>query len=284
MGGHSIACINSRDRNLLGFRRDLLTAAAYGVGQFLFVYGDKPGSGGRTSELTVRSMIEEARTSTAADPAFAGVPPWRIGVAAALRPLPRWKQTADFIFTQVSYSAEASCAGAAPTPSMSPSTPASWSSPARPWPGAWPPPSPTSRSPAGSPAKSQPTRWPASTRRANRSSSSATAAPSTACICARAALPGDIRTPGNPHLRPATKPHPHAAEPGSPGSRNPGQSENSHRRDRQPQAQSRGNTNQDAPSNTLHPNTRVHQSLSFPSTVQENGPGTGQEGRVLPAV
>ena len=28
MGGHSIACVNSRDRNLLGFRRDLLTAAA----------------------------------------------------------------------------------------------------------------------------------------------------------------------------------------------------------------------------------------------------------------
>lgn len=107
MGGHSIACINSRDRNLLGFRRDLLTAAAYGVGQFLFVYGDKPSSGERTSELTVRSMIEEARTCTAADPAFAGVPPWRIGVAAALRPLPRWKQTADVIFTQISYSVEA---------------------------------------------------------------------------------------------------------------------------------------------------------------------------------
>ena len=60
MGGHSIACVNSRDRNLLGFRRDLLTAAAYGVCQFLFVYGDKPGTGGRTSDLTVRSMIEEA--------------------------------------------------------------------------------------------------------------------------------------------------------------------------------------------------------------------------------
>src|ERR1700688_3701929 len=85
MGGRSIACINSRDRNLLGFRRDLLTAAAYGVGQFLFVYGDKPGSGSRTSDLTVRSMIEEARSSTAG-PAFAGIPPWRIGVAAALRP------------------------------------------------------------------------------------------------------------------------------------------------------------------------------------------------------
>ena len=89
MGGHSIACINSRDRNLLGFRRDLLTAAAYGVGQFLFVYGDKPGSGTRTSDLTVRSMIEEARSCTAANPAFAGLPAWRIGVAAALQPLPR---------------------------------------------------------------------------------------------------------------------------------------------------------------------------------------------------
>ena len=66
MGGRSIACINSRDRNLLGFRRDLLTAAAYGVGEFLFVYGDKPSSGSRTSDLTVRSMIEEARSCTAA--------------------------------------------------------------------------------------------------------------------------------------------------------------------------------------------------------------------------
>src|SRR4029077_19509685 len=73
----------------------------------LFVYGDKPGSGTRTSDLTVRSMIEEARSCTAADPAFAGVPAWRIGVAAALRPLPRWKHAADFIFSQVSYSADA---------------------------------------------------------------------------------------------------------------------------------------------------------------------------------
>src|SRR5690349_19641799 len=94
MGGRSIACINSRDRNLLGFRRDLLTAAAYGVSQFLFVYGDKPDSGTRTSDLTVRSMIEEARSCTAANPAFAGLPAWRIGVAAALRPLPRWKHAA----------------------------------------------------------------------------------------------------------------------------------------------------------------------------------------------
>ena len=106
MGGNTIACLNSRDRNLLGFRRDLLTAAAYGVSQFLFVYGDKPSSGGRTSDLTVRSMIEEARNCST-DPVFTGVPPWRIGAAASLRPLPRWKQAADFLFTQVSFSAEA---------------------------------------------------------------------------------------------------------------------------------------------------------------------------------
>src|ERR1700684_1480657 len=106
MGGRSIACLNSRDRNLLGFRRDLLTAAAYGVGQFLFVYGDKPSSGGRTSDLTVRSMIDEAR-NCAHYPGFTGVPPWRIGAAASLRPLPGWKRSADFLFTQISYSVEA---------------------------------------------------------------------------------------------------------------------------------------------------------------------------------
>ena len=42
MGGRAIACLNARDRNVLGFRRDLLTAAAYGVDELLFVYGDRP--------------------------------------------------------------------------------------------------------------------------------------------------------------------------------------------------------------------------------------------------
>ncbi|WP_406312728.1 methylenetetrahydrofolate reductase [Streptosporangium sp. NBC_01639] len=106
MGGRSIACLNSRDRNLLGFRRDLLTAAAYGVDQFLFVYGDKPTSGGRTGELNVRAMIEEVR-ATARDAAFAGTRPFRVGTAAALRPLPTWKRAADFVFVQVSFSTEA---------------------------------------------------------------------------------------------------------------------------------------------------------------------------------
>jgi methylenetetrahydrofolate reductase (NADPH) len=106
MGGRSVACLNSRDRNLLGFRRDMLTAASYGVDQFLFVYGDKPSSGSRTGELTVRAMIEEVR-ALPADPAFAGVRPFHVGVATALRPLPTWKRAADFLFVQVSFSVEA---------------------------------------------------------------------------------------------------------------------------------------------------------------------------------
>src|SRR6202451_3489436 len=61
MGGRSIACLNARDRNVLGFRRDLLTAAAYGVDEFLFVYGDRPETGARSDDLTVQSMINEAR-------------------------------------------------------------------------------------------------------------------------------------------------------------------------------------------------------------------------------
>src|ERR1044072_1744316 len=61
MGGRAIACLNARDRNVLGFRRDLLTAAAYGVDEVLFVYGDRPETGARSDDLTVRSMIEEAR-------------------------------------------------------------------------------------------------------------------------------------------------------------------------------------------------------------------------------
>ncbi len=100
MGGRAIACLNARDRNLLGFRRDLLTAAAYGVDQFLFVYGDRPSSGSRTGQLTVRSMIEELR----ATPPGPGGRPFRVGVAAGRGPLPAWKQTADFLFVQVRYS------------------------------------------------------------------------------------------------------------------------------------------------------------------------------------
>jgi methylenetetrahydrofolate reductase (NADPH) len=105
MGARGIACLNSRDRNLLGFHRDLLTAAAYGVDSFLYVYGDKPRVGGRTSELTVRAMIEETR-AVAEDPAFSGLAPFRAGVTSGLRAVPAWKAAADFLFVQVSYSLE----------------------------------------------------------------------------------------------------------------------------------------------------------------------------------
>lgn len=102
MGGRAIACLNARDRNVLGFRRDLLTAAAYGVDEFLFVYGDRPETGRRSDDVTVRSMIAESRRF-AAD---AGLPAGslRVGVTSRLGPLPSWKQEADFLFVQVSFS------------------------------------------------------------------------------------------------------------------------------------------------------------------------------------
>ena len=103
MGGLSIACMNARDRNLLGFRRDLLTAAAYGVDHFLFVYGDAPKEGRRTEDLTVRGMIDEVR-SFGTGPLFQGYPDFRIGTVAKVnRPL-AWRTRADFIFVQISYS------------------------------------------------------------------------------------------------------------------------------------------------------------------------------------
>ncbi|MET0911640.1 MAG: methylenetetrahydrofolate reductase, partial [Ilumatobacteraceae bacterium] len=104
MGGRSIACLNARDRNVLGFQRDLLTAAAYGVDEFLFVYGDRPETGRRSDDLTVRSMIDEARRFGAN--AALAPKPFRIGVSSALRPLPSWKDDADFLFVQVSFAFE----------------------------------------------------------------------------------------------------------------------------------------------------------------------------------
>ncbi|HYN37340.1 MAG TPA: methylenetetrahydrofolate reductase [Actinomycetota bacterium] len=103
MGSRAIACLNARDRNLLGFRRDLLTAAAYGVDHFLFVYGDPQKEGRRTEDLTVRGMIDEVR-SYEDGPLFQGYPNFRIGtVSKPGRPL-AWRTRADYIFVQISYS------------------------------------------------------------------------------------------------------------------------------------------------------------------------------------
>jgi methylenetetrahydrofolate reductase (NADPH) len=102
MGGHSVACINARDRNVLGFHRDLLTATAYGVNEFLFVYGDRPETGARSDDLTVRSMISEARRFSERPDVSDG---FRIGVTTGLRTIPAWKHEADFLLTQVTFSA-----------------------------------------------------------------------------------------------------------------------------------------------------------------------------------
>src|SRR5688500_3239113 len=105
LGGRSIACMNARDRNLLGFRRDLLTAASYGVDHFLFVYGDPPREGRRTEDLTVRGMIEEVR-SFGSGPLFQGYPDFRIGTVTKPGRELKWRARADFIFVQISYSVE----------------------------------------------------------------------------------------------------------------------------------------------------------------------------------
>src|SRR3954462_6077579 len=102
MGGRAVACLNARDRNVLGFRRHLLTAAAYGVDEFLFVYGDRPETGRRSDDLTVRSMLHEARRFGV--DTVLGARPLRLGVTSRLGPLPSWKQDADFLFVQVSFS------------------------------------------------------------------------------------------------------------------------------------------------------------------------------------
>jgi methylenetetrahydrofolate reductase (NADPH) len=103
MGGRSVACLNARDRNLLGFRRDLLTAASYGVDHFLFVYGDPPHEGRRAEDLTVRGMINEVH-SYGTGPLFVGYPDFKIGTTARVgRPL-TWRARADFLFVQISYS------------------------------------------------------------------------------------------------------------------------------------------------------------------------------------
>jgi methylenetetrahydrofolate reductase (NADPH) len=103
MGGRSVACINARDRNVLGLRRDVLTAAAYGVSEFLLVYGDRTQPGASTDGLTIGRMLEEIRAFTDG-PAFDGSAPFRLGVTSRLAPLPATKQSADFVFAQVSFS------------------------------------------------------------------------------------------------------------------------------------------------------------------------------------
>jgi len=96
-GGRPTVCLNARDRNLIGFRRDLLTAAAYGIRDVLLVFGDRPKGSPQASDLTVRAMLAETRYSA---------PDIRVGVTARLEALPDWKRSADALFVQCAFSAD----------------------------------------------------------------------------------------------------------------------------------------------------------------------------------
>ena len=98
-GSAPIACLNARDRNVLGLQRDLLTAVATGTRELLFVGGDPMPDGSR-SGLTVRSMIDHTRAFTEA----LGGEPVTVGVTSRLGPLPEWKLEADRLFVQASFS------------------------------------------------------------------------------------------------------------------------------------------------------------------------------------
>ena len=105
MGVRAVACLNCRDRNRLGFRRDLLTAAAYGVDRFLCVFGDRPASGGRSNDLNVQAMLEDVRSFGGSE-VFEGHGPFRVGVTSRTAPLPDWKHEADFLLVQASFDLE----------------------------------------------------------------------------------------------------------------------------------------------------------------------------------
>jgi 5,10-methylenetetrahydrofolate reductase len=76
------------------------------VDQFLLVRGDEPRVGGRTSELTVQTMLREGRAFDLTT-ARAGSAKLRLGAVAGLGDLPDWKREADFLFLQVGFSLEA---------------------------------------------------------------------------------------------------------------------------------------------------------------------------------
>lgn len=99
--GHKpVACLNARDRNLLGFRRDVLTAAAYDIDHLLFVYGDRPREGRRADDLTVRGMIDECRSYEMSE-LFERAPSFRLGTAVTPRRPLAWRKSADFLVTQI---------------------------------------------------------------------------------------------------------------------------------------------------------------------------------------
>jgi 5,10-methylenetetrahydrofolate reductase len=70
----------------------------------LFIYGDRPESGRRSDDLTVKAMISEARAFS--DRHLSAPRRLQTGVASQLAAVPPWKQSADFLFAQAGFSLE----------------------------------------------------------------------------------------------------------------------------------------------------------------------------------
>lgn len=94
-GVPAIACLNARDRNLLGFRRDLLTARVLGIPEVLLVRGDASDEV-PPARLKVSQMLAECRSELGAG--------LRVGVTTRLGRLAPWKREADRLLAQVSWS------------------------------------------------------------------------------------------------------------------------------------------------------------------------------------
>lgn len=88
-GHHPIVALNARDRNHLRLRSDLLTLAAFGIHEVLFLFGDAIEYG--RSDLTVRTMLEDLEASVGMT---------RGVVAPMSKPL-AWRKAADFLVTQL---------------------------------------------------------------------------------------------------------------------------------------------------------------------------------------
>lgn len=94
LGLTPIVSINARDRNHLRLESDLLTLAAYGIDEVLFLYGDGIAAG--RSSLTVRRMLEAENGAAVAK-----------GVLATIgRPL-AWRAKADFLLTKLDFGRKA---------------------------------------------------------------------------------------------------------------------------------------------------------------------------------
>ena len=146
MGGRSIAVSTPVTGTSSDSDRSA-TAAAYGVDEFLFVYGDRPKTGARSDDLSVRTMIAEARR-------FAEQPA-RTGPSASAWPpasdrCPPGRARPIFSSPRSAFRPAISSSGGPVSSSPVRGSPGSSSCPGPPWPESCPPISPSWRCPSRS--------------------------------------------------------------------------------------------------------------------------------------